>query len=98
MAFDSLPGSDELPSYIKQLQEERVDLIIVISHLGFPQDMKLAGEVRGVDIWLSGHTHNRLCRPEYVNGAAMIQSGCHGSFLGRIDLEVESGKSEYSKP
>lgn len=82
-------GSDELPGYIKQLQNERVDLIIVISHLGFPQDMKLAGEVQGVDIWLSGHTHNRLSRPEYVNGAAMIQSGCHGSFLGRIDLEVE---------
>jgi 2',3'-cyclic-nucleotide 2'-phosphodiesterase (5'-nucleotidase family) len=33
-------GSDELPGYIKQLQLERVDLIIVISHLGFPQDMK----------------------------------------------------------
>ena len=82
-------GREELPFYIMQLQQERVDLIIVISHLGFPQDMKLAREVQGVNIWLSGHTHNRLCRPEYVNGAALIQSGCHGSFLGRIDLEVE---------
>jgi len=85
-------GREELTGYIRQLQEERVDLIIVVSHLGFPQDMKLAAEVTDVNIWLSGHTHNRLSRPAYVNGAALIQSGCHGSFLGRLDLEVENGK------
>jgi sulfur-oxidizing protein SoxB len=85
-------GREELAGCIRELQEERVDLIILVSHLGFPQDMRLAAEVTGADIWLSGHTHNRLSRPVYVNGASLIQSGCHGSFLGRIDLEVEIGK------
>jgi sulfur-oxidizing protein SoxB len=85
-------GREELAGCIRQLQQERVDLIIVVSHLGFPQDMLLAAEVQGADIWPSGHTHNRLGRPAYINGAALIQSGCHGSFLGRIDLEIESGK------
>ncbi|VVB71514.1 Uncharacterised protein [uncultured archaeon] len=85
-------GREELPLYIKEMQHERVDLIIVISHLGFPQDVLLAQEVAGVDLWLSGHTHNRLYQPLYVNGAAIIQSGCHASFLGRIDLELEGGR------
>ena len=40
---------------------------------------------------LSGHTHNRLHEPFFVNGL-IIQSGCHGSFVGRLDLEVEGGK------
>jgi 2',3'-cyclic-nucleotide 2'-phosphodiesterase (5'-nucleotidase family) len=82
-------GREELPREIERLRLERADLIIAISHLGFPQDVRLATEVKGVDIWLSGHTHNRIYRPVYVNGMAMIQSGCHGSFLGRLDLEVD---------
>jgi len=27
-----------------------------------------------------------------VNGALVIQSGCHGSFVGRLDLDVEDGR------
>ncbi|MCQ0971944.1 5'-nucleotidase C-terminal domain-containing protein [Paracoccus sp. TK19116] len=42
----------------------------------------------GLDVILSGHTHNRLDRPWFVNGALLIQSGCHGSFLGRLDLDL----------
>lgn len=85
-------GRMELPEYVRQLRQERADLIIVLSHLGFPQDVKLAEEANGVDIWLSGHTHNRLRNPVYVNGTPLIQSGCHGSFLGRIEIEIEKGK------
>lgn len=86
-------GKEELPGYIARLrQEEKVDLVVVVSHLGFPQEMKLASEVDGIDILLSGHTHNRLYQPALVNDTIVIQSGCHGSFLGRLDLEVEGGR------
>lgn len=81
-------GRDELPDHIARLRnEDRVDLVIVLSHLGFPQDYKLATEVAGIDVLLSGHTHNRLVEPVRVNNAIIIQSGCHGSFVGRLDLE-----------
>jgi 2',3'-cyclic-nucleotide 2'-phosphodiesterase (5'-nucleotidase family) len=83
-------GKEELPGYIDVLRrKERVDLVVLISHLGFPQEVKLAGEVVGVDVILSSHTHNRLYHPVVVNDTILIQSGCHGSFLGRLDLEVE---------
>jgi 2',3'-cyclic-nucleotide 2'-phosphodiesterase (5'-nucleotidase family) len=83
-------GRDELPGHIAQLrQEEGVDLIVVLSHLGFPQDVKLAGEVDGIDILLSGHTHNRMETPALVNGATIIQSGCHGAFVGRLDVQKQ---------
>lgn len=86
-------GNEELPGYIARLrQEEQVDLIVLVSHLGFPQEMKLAAEVDGIDVLLSGHTHNRLYRPALVNETIVIQSGCHGSFVGRLDLEVEGGR------
>jgi S-sulfosulfanyl-L-cysteine sulfohydrolase len=86
------PGREELPDVIKEVRAQRVDLLVVLSHLGFPQDMKLLSEVPGVDVLLSGHTHDRLYHPVLQGGALVIQSGCHGSFLGRLDLEIEDGK------
>jgi sulfur-oxidizing protein SoxB len=83
-------GREELPPIIDVLRtQEKVDLIILVSHLGFPQDMKLLSEVQGIDICLSGHTHNRLYKPVLQGKTLIIQSGCHGSFLGRLDLEFE---------
>ena len=85
-------GNEELPNYIEELKEKDVDLIVVLSHLGFPQEIKLAEEVDGIDILLSGHTHNRVHKPAVFNDTIIIQSGCHGSFVGRLDLEVENKK------
>jgi 2',3'-cyclic-nucleotide 2'-phosphodiesterase (5'-nucleotidase family) len=86
-------GRDELPSWIERVrQAEKVDLVVVLSHLGFPQDVKLAREVSGIDVLVSGHTHNRIHEPAVENGAIIFQSGCHGSFIGRLDLTVQDGK------
>lgn len=86
-------GNEELPGHIERLRnEELVDLIVLLSHLGFPQDVKLAAEVDGIDVVLSGHTHNRLYEPVTVNGAVIIQSGCHGAFAGRLDVEISNGR------
>lgn len=86
-------GKDELPPIIDVLRsKEKVDLIVLISHLGFAQDMKLLSEVHGIDVCLSGHTHNRLYKPVLNGKTIVIQSGCHGSFLGRLDLEIVDGQ------
>jgi 2',3'-cyclic-nucleotide 2'-phosphodiesterase (5'-nucleotidase family) len=86
-------GNDELPPIINELRtKEKVDLIVLISHLGFTQDFKLLTEVQGIDVCLSGHTHNRTYKPTSVGKTILIQSGCHGSFLGRLDLEIVDGQ------
>ncbi|WP_243670552.1 5'-nucleotidase C-terminal domain-containing protein [Methanoculleus chikugoensis] len=89
----SLGNAELPPGHIAHLREEEggVDLVVVISHLGFPQEVRLARETDGIDVLLSGgHTHNRLFEPAVVNDTVIIQSGCHGSFLGRLDLFVEN--------
>ena len=86
-------GNYELPGIITRLRnEERVDLIVVLSHLGFPQDAKLAQEIQGIDVILSSHTHNRLFAAQQVGHTIIMQSGAHGSFLGQLDLEIEGGR------
>lgn len=86
-------GNVELPAHIERLRNaEKVDTVVVLSHLGFAQDAKLAAEVAGIDVLISGHTHNRLYRPVWVGSTPIIQSGCHGSFVGRLDLTVSGGR------
>ena len=67
-------GNEELPSQISALRAQGAELIVVLSQLGLPQDMKLVSEVSSIDVLVSGHTHNRLYEPLRVNGALVIQS------------------------
>lgn len=85
-------GKEELPGWIEKVKAEGAELVVMLSHLGFPQDVQMLKDVRGIDVCISGHTHNRLRAPEVVEGAYIIQSGSQGSFLGRIDLTLEEGK------
>jgi S-sulfosulfanyl-L-cysteine sulfohydrolase len=86
-------GYDDLPPILDRLRrEERVDLVVVLSHLGFPLDMQMAARTAGIDVILSAHTHHRLAQPARVGDTLLIQSGSHGSFLGRLDLTLEAGK------
>ncbi len=86
-------GQDEAAELVPRLRsEENVDLVVLLSHLGFPQDMHLLAEVPGIDVCLSGHTHNRLDQPVRQGNTLVIQSGSHGAFLGRLDLQVDGGQ------
>lgn len=86
-------GRDELPVAIESLrQDEAVDLIVLLSHLGVPQTHKLLTEIPGVDVCLCAHTHDRLTQPLHVNGTILIESGAHGAFLGELLLTIEEGR------
>lgn len=87
-------GVAELPDVIADLRDAGADLVVVLSHLGLPQDVQVATEVHGIDVLLSGHTHNRLEAPIAVKDTLVIQSGVHGSFVGRLDLRVRDGRTE----
>lgn len=85
-------GLDELPQYINRMRSEGADLIILLSHNGFPQDIHILNQVDGVNVCLSAHTHNRLYESVVVNNTIVIQSGCHGSFLGHLQLYIKNKK------
>lgn len=85
-------GLMELPGYIEEVREKGAELIVVLSHMGFPQDVEILRKVPGIDVCLSGHTHNRLHEAKKIKDTWIIQSGSHGSFLGRLDLTLEDRK------
>ncbi len=81
---------ENLQRIIDRLRQQKVDLVVLISHNGFDVDKKLAGRVRGIDVILGGHTHDGLPRPERVGDTLIIASGCYGKFLSRLDLEIRN--------
>lgn len=86
-------GNEELPSWIKVVKEkEAASIVVILSHLGFPQDVQLAKDVSGIDILVSGHTHNRMNHAIIENGTIIFQSGCHGSFIGKLDVKIKDKK------
>ncbi len=86
-------GRDELAPVIETLRRnERVELVVLLSHLGLPQTHKLLTQTPGVDVCLCGHTHDRITQPLHPNGTILIESGCHGIFLGELLLTLEDGR------
>ena len=65
--------------------------VVLLSHNGFDVDRKLAGRVEGIDVILTGHTHDALPEPVIVGKTVLVATGSHGKFLSRIDLDVGKG-------
>lgn len=90
-------GDEVLQPYIdKLLQTEKVDVVVLLTHIGLPKAVHLAGKLQGVDILLSSDTHERTYEPIIVNDTWVVEPGAFGSFLGRLDLEI-NGEGELKK-
>ena len=86
---------------------ERCDLVICLSHLGFiyanePEkisDIVLARTTKNIDLIIGGHTHTFLTKPyieKNLDGEEVMinQVGCYGINLGRIDFTFEKGRKK----
>jgi len=68
------------------------DLLIILSHLGFPADQRLAKAVPGIQVIVGGHTHTRIETPVQADETLIVQAWEHGKVLGLLDLTVRNGK------
>ncbi len=86
LTFD---GAEVLQPLIDELRgEEKVDVVVLLTHIGLPKAIGLAERLKGVDILLSGDTHERTYEPIVRGETWVVEPGSFGSFLGRLDLTV----------
>lgn len=82
---------EQVVKAVEEVRAEGADLVILLSHNGFDVDRKLVSRVKGIDIVLTGHTHDALPEPIMVGKTLLIASGSNGKFLSRLDLDVRDG-------
>jgi sulfur-oxidizing protein SoxB len=73
--------------------KNHADCVMLLSHNGADVDLKLAGEVKGIDVILGGHTHDFMGpRPCVVGRTVVVNTSTNGKVLTRFDLDVGRGR------
>ena len=106
--LDPIEIAEETTKILKE--EEKCDLIICLSHLGFkykndPEkvcDVLLAQKTKNIDLIIGGHTHTFLDKPIVETNregqpVLINQVGCYGLNLGRIDFYFSNEKQYDTK-
>ncbi|WP_298141057.1 bifunctional UDP-sugar hydrolase/5'-nucleotidase [Flavobacterium sp.] len=94
----------------KLKKDEKCDMIICLSHLGFKykdepekiSDLILAKKTKDIDLIIGGHTHTFLDKPVIEKNldekdVIINQVGCYGLNLGRIDFYLTNDKQLLSQ-
>src|SRR6188768_1644950 len=92
VTFEAIDSAAE--RMVTELREkDGVDLVIALSHSGISsdgrgEDRELAKAVPGIDIIVSGHTHDSLNAPVREGNTLIVTAGSYGRFLGELTLDV----------
>jgi sulfur-oxidizing protein SoxB len=83
---------ERLQKHLAEAKAEGAELIVLLSHNGFDVDCKLASRIPGIDVILTGHTHDAIPRVVKVGDTLLVAPGSHGKFLARLDVDVRNKK------
>lgn|GEM_PF-264846 len=86
-----LPPDSTLRVLIDSLKN-KVDLFILLSHLGFEEELEIAKKFPELSLIIGGHSQTQLEQPHYGNGVPIVESGASGRRLTRTILSKTSGK------
>ena len=83
---------DNMQAMVDEVRGMGAELVVCLSHNGFDVDKKMASRVTGIDVILSGHTHDALPEPVLIGETIIVASGSNGKFVSRVDLDVQNGR------
>ena len=84
------PAEEIMPQY--EWLSKQCDATILLSHLGYPDDIKIAEKFPWLDLIIGGHTHTQLKGDEVKNGILITQNRNKLHRVTYITLTVEDGK------
>jgi len=79
-----------LPDY-KYLRNQN-DVVILLSHCGFEDDVELAQANPWLDAIIGGHSHTLVEKPSETNGVLITQSGSHLKYATLVKIKVKDHK------
>jgi 2',3'-cyclic-nucleotide 2'-phosphodiesterase (5'-nucleotidase family) len=86
--------SEVARALVSELQP-KTDLIILLSHLGYPKDVEIANSVPGIHLIVGSHTGMNLPFPPVINNAVILQMAPKGLYTGRFDLTFHNNRTSF---
>ena len=86
----------DIQNEVNKLKAQGIDKIILLSHVGFGYDQRIAKETEGIDIILGGHSHNlvtdvkdgvNLFNSKSGEPVVITQAGRDGKNFGVLNVE-----------
>ncbi len=85
------PVKETVTKYLNEIKS-KVDIVILLSHIGYSNDRKIAKEIKGIDLIIGGHSHTKVTNPVKINNTLIVQAWEYAKALGVIDIIFEDGK------
>ena len=83
---------ENMQAMVDEVRAQGAECVVCLSHNGFDVDKSMASKVTGIDVILSGHTHDALPEPVLVGETIIVASGSNGKFVSRVDLDIQNGR------
>ena len=74
---------------IKKLRDEKVDFIVLLSHVGLLHEVDTVEKIQGIDIVIGGHSGDLILQPKKIGETLILQAGYEGWYVGKLDVEAQ---------
>lgn len=90
--FSAYLWDDPIATAISEGERLRpnADVLIALTHIGLPQDMRLAEQTDLYDVIVGGHSHDVLDIPINVRQTWIVQGGSHGRYFGEFEYDFSN--------
>ncbi|MCM1266229.1 MAG: 5'-nucleotidase C-terminal domain-containing protein [Candidatus Gastranaerophilales bacterium] len=96
---DSLEDSiQDVQKEVQQLQNQGINKVILLSHMGYKLDKEMATKTSGVDVIIGGHSHNlvegltegeNLLKSKTGEPVVITNGGKDGEYFGNLEVEFD---------
>ncbi len=94
LGISLLDPIDTAKGYADMLRKD-VDLIIVLSNLGYSIDQQLAQQVESIDVIIGANNRSTEAKPVKINESIIAQGYVQGRYLGYLRLKL-AGKAHVT--
>lgn len=81
--------NDALRQSLDHLRD--TDVIVVLSHAGYDEDLLIAGRYPDIDVIVGAHSQVEIDEVFQIGSVTIVQAGGNGTHLGVLTLKIEDG-------
>ncbi len=85
-----------LPALLAEVKPH-ADIIVFLSHLGYPKDEEIANQFKEIDVILGAHTHHLLKSSILINDTLVAQCGKNSYYVGQVQLLIDKNTRKVVK-